>query len=86
VEIRSTKNPGSEMKRVALLVVFEILDLAKAPRRFLARFVRAAEIFSLFGKDFVASFYFFDHYRSLRSLLSASLLRHQYGLRCRQAW
>jgi hypothetical protein len=33
----------------------------------------------------VACFYFLDHGHSLLGSLSASLLRHQYGLRCMQA-
>jgi hypothetical protein len=68
-----------------LFIVFEILNLTQALGCFFARLVGAAEIFALLGQDLVACFYFLDHGHSLLGSLSASLLRHQYGLRCMQA-
>jgi hypothetical protein len=41
--------------------VLKIFDLAQTLRSFLARFVRASQIFSLLRSDFVSGFHFFDH-------------------------
>jgi hypothetical protein len=65
VEIGARRRAFRDETCSRLLVVLEIFDLAQTLGRCFARLVRAAEIFSLLGQNFVAFFYFFDHDRSL---------------------
>jgi hypothetical protein len=77
VEIRRQRVVFRDETLRVLFVVFEIFDLTEAFRCFLARLVRAAEIFSFFGRDFVALFYFFDHDRFPPA---GNYPRHRYGI------